>query len=99
MLQTRIISGITHAQVESELNEALSEIDSNSVTIKWPDSKCLVAVIEYEVEDANTSAICVDCRFFDDSNSKDGLIGLCQQKGKRVRFSCHACQKFTDVRA
>ena len=98
MLQTIIIEGETCAEVQNKVNKALSTITSDSVTVKWPDPKCLFAVIEYEHTEAWKNELCVDCQYFDESYSESGLVGICQEKGKRRRFNCRACEKFKWLR-
>lgn len=99
MLQTKIVDGLTRSEVETALNEALSKINSEKVTVKWPDPRCLIAVIEYELEEAWRKEICCDCKYYDDTDSDNGVIGLCQERGKRTRFNCRACKEFKDVRS
>ena len=93
-MQVKFIQGYNTATLEKNLNEFLGTLSDNP-TIKY-DLNELVAIVEYE--EARKGAICCECRFWDDSNSQDGLIGMCQRCGGRKRFSDKACGKYEDVR-
>ena len=97
MLQTKFVLGSDLIDLNETLNEALSNIKSENINIKYELDKIL-AIIEYEIEEAYKGRICCDCAFWDDHGNNESLNGFCTMTGKRMRFNCHACPKFKDLR-
>lgn len=97
MLQTKFVFGTDLPDLNGRLNEALSEIKSENIQVKYETDKKL-AIIEFEIYEAYKDHICCECAYWDDSGSHQSLSGFCTLTGKRMRFSCHACPQFKDVR-
>lgn len=98
MLKVKIIDAVTRHKMEDELNGFLSSLTSEDVRNITYDFPNLTVAIEYEITDAWKNMICADCQYWDDGNSADAVIGMCQECGGRKRFNCKACERFKDVR-
>lgn len=96
MLQTKFVLGSDLIDLNETLNEALSNIKSENINIKYELDKIL-AIIEYEIEEAYKGRLCCDCAYWDDIGNSS-LANFCTITGKKMRFNCHACPKFKDLR-
>lgn len=97
MFRTKLVMGVDPPDLNEGLNKALSEITSESIDIKFADSK--TAFIIYEIEELYKKEICCDCAYWDDSHNTNNMVGLCQHCGQRKRFSDKACPNYLDIRA
>ena len=95
MKQIRIIQNPVCSNLERGVNEALKSIDDDHPEIKYMLEEDTI-VIEYE--EKITQLMCVDCQHFDHTVGVAKAFGLCQCRGERVRFTCHACEEFKDIR-
>lgn len=91
-MQVKLIVGTDYRDLENQINESVKAKKDAKVDV---DFKSIAAVVTYET---SCNSLCVDCRFWDDCGEHDSLIGLCQKKGGRKRFSNKACEEFKDVR-
>ena len=98
MLKVKIIDAETRHKMEDELNEFLSSLTSKDIRNITYDFSNFTVAIEYELTDAWKDMICADCQHWDDGNSCDSVIGVCQECGGRKRFNCKACERFKDIR-
>lgn len=97
MLQTKFCIGLDMQDLQKSINDALSDINSDDVTIHYHLDK-LMAIIEYQYQ-KKRDAICVDCCHYDPTGDPcRKAFGLCQFHGDRVRFSQEVCRDFLDVR-
>lgn len=94
-MQVKIITCDDLEQMEQSLNQFLKGISNEPQSIKY-DFSSNTAVVEYT--EVNDKSICCECRFWDDSGSKDSLIGRCQMCGSIKRFSSRSCNKYEDIR-
>ena len=97
MLQVKFVIGYDLMDLNESLNEALSKIKSENVSIKYELNNTL-AIIEYEVQEAYKERLCCECAYWDDSGNSESLNGFCTMTGKRMRFNCHACPNYKDIR-
>lgn len=96
MLQIKICQGFSYDDLTQKVNEALSEIKSENVSVKYlPNDKYAVS-IEYEIEEEYKSRLCCDCAYWEDDGHS--LANFCTLNGKRVRYNCRACTKYKDLR-
>lgn len=95
MKQIKIIKNPISSNLEQGVNEALNAIDDEHPEIKYMLENDTI-VIEYE--EKITQLMCVDCQHFDHTVGVANAFGLCQCKGRRVRFTGHACESFIDIR-
>lgn len=98
MLQIKIVTGMTSEELTRSANEFLATIDDEAVKDIKVEASEGIATIQYIVQEAWKGNMCCDCRYWDDNNDCEALIGLCQMCGGRKRFDKKACNKFSDVR-
>lgn len=98
MLQIEIVTGETKKELQSNVNTFLTTLSDDAVkSIKTEASEC-TATILYVVKESWKGHMCCDCRYWDDSNDCEALIGLCQVCGGRRRFNNNSCEHFKDIR-
>lgn len=97
MLQIKFVQGVDMPDLERSTNEALSKIKSENVEVNC-DMDRFLAIIKYDLYEVYKDHICCECMYWDDSGSHQSITGFCTLTGKRMRFSCHACPQFKDVR-
>ena len=93
-MQVKIITGNTLAELEDCVNSFLESLDGEPRNIQFYLDNWS-AVVEYENV---CKGLCCDCKFWDDGNDSDSLIGLCQMHGGRKRFNQKGCKEFNDIR-
>ena len=93
-MQVKIITGNTLAELEESVNVFLGSLDDEPKNIQFYLDNWS-AVVEYENV---CKGICCDCKFWDDGDDMDSLIGLCQRHGGRKRFNQKSCKDFFDNR-
>ena len=98
MLQVKVISTVQVTDLESSINEFLTTVDAEAVKNIDVDVLDATAVIQYEIIEEWTKALCCDCQHWDDGGSTSNVSGLCHECGQRRRFNCRACKQFKDVR-
>ena len=94
-MQIKIIVGTDYNDLTTQVNEYLKRIKVDDANVDV-DNKNIAAVVSFKEKEVK--AICAECRFFDDSGQPDSLMGLCQRKGKRIRFNGRPCDEYLDVR-
>ena len=97
MLQVKFIEGFSADDMTQKVNEALSEINSEDVTIIPIDKRSVV--IQYETAAEYSKRLCSECRFWDDNGDTSSLSCFCTIKGKRMRYNCKACSEYKDIRS
>ena len=98
MLQIKIIPEDNLARLNDSVNTFLSDLTSDAVRDIDIDADRIIAVIQYEMAEAWKKMLCADCQHWDDGQSADAVMGICQMCGGRKRFNNKACSKFKDVR-
>ena len=97
MLQIEIVNnegkGLKH-----NVNEFLKTVDEDAVKDIKVEASEGTATILYIVKEKWKGHLCCDCRFWDDGNDVEAMIGLCQARGGRRRFNNNSCECFKDVR-
>lgn len=99
MLQIKIVSGMTDEELTTLTNEFLQTIPEDSV--KEVDTSAAAdghVTVKYVIAEEWKGHLCCDCRYWDDGDDCESMIGLCQECGGRRRFNQKSCQKFKDVR-
>ena len=97
MLQVKFISGNSLEDLSENLNKALSSIQSEKTEISY-DTPNHQAIIQYETYEAYKDRLCCECAHWDDDGKSSTLICFCTMTGKRMRYNCHACPSYKDVR-
>lgn len=97
MLQVKFVYGKDMPDLNENLNKTLSEITSEKTDIKYELNQ-LMAIIEYEVYEAYKDRLCCECAFWDDDGKSSTLACFCTMTGKRMRYNCHACAQYRDIR-
>ena len=95
-MQIEIIVGTDYRDLTNQVNAYLEKIKSKEDPKVDIDFKNVAAVVSYTESVGNN--LCCECRYFDDGDSPDSLIGLCQEHGGRKRFNCKSCKEFKDIR-
>lgn len=98
MLQIEIIEASTLDELTNKSNVFLSTLKSEQIKKINVDSDKCISIIHYEIGEFWKNCLCSECKHWDDGESSDSIMGLCQAKGGRKRFNCKACEKFADVR-
>lgn len=95
MKKIRLVEGTSIKELEVNANEALEGIESDNIDIKYmlPEK---VIVLEYDYKPIQLK--CMDCQFYDTTQTIAKAFGVCQCKGERKRFSEKACDDFKDIR-
>lgn len=94
-MQIKLLVGTDYRDLENQINTFLESISADDAKVDM-DFANIAAVVTYGTKPVK--AICVECKFYDEDDSSDGLYGLCQRCGKRVRFNSKPCKHFLDVR-
>lgn len=98
MVQIKIVTGMTAEELTSATNEFLATLQNDAVKDIHVDAENGVVTVQYIVKDLWEGHLCCDCRYWDDSNDCEAMIGLCQVCGGRRRFSNKPCEHFKDIR-
>ena len=98
MLQVEIVTDVTAEGLKQAINTFLLTLQDDAVKDIKVEASEGIATILYVVKESWRGHMCCDCRYWDDSNDCEALIGLCQVCGGRRRFSSNSCEKFQDVR-
>ena len=100
MLQVEIVTGDIAANgLQNAVNEFLKGLqDEDAVKDINVQASEGIATILYVVKESWKGNMCCDCRYWDDSNDCEALIGLCQVCGGRRRFNNNSCKHFKDIR-
>lgn len=98
MLQVEIVTDVTAEGLRDAINVFLKTLPDDVVKDINVEASEGIATILYVVKESWKGHMCCDCRFWDDSNDCEAVIGLCQVCGGRRRFSSKSCDKFQDIR-
>lgn len=98
MLQIKLVPGETIDSLNEAVNAFLANYKEDAIKDINVDTEKMIATIQYITSEEWKGEMCCDCRFWDDGDSEDSLVGLCQIRGGRKRFSNKACECWKDVR-
>ena len=91
-MQVKIFVGQSYEDLETKVNEFLGQLPEDPKSIQF-DLDNWSAIVEY---DRVVNAICCECKNWDAEEGE--LMGLCQKRGCRKRFSNKSCKDFDDIR-
>jgi len=97
MLQTKFVKGTDITDLNEKLNRALSETTSEKTEVKYFLDDFL-AIIEYELHEVYKDRYCSECAYWDGESDRSSLACFCTMTGKRMRYNCHACVQYKDIR-
>ena len=95
MLQVEIVKG---SNLQDAINDFLKTLKEDAVKAIKVEASEGIATILYTVKESWEGHLCCDCRYWDDSNDCEAMIGLCQVCGGRRRFNNKSCESFKDIR-